>query len=161
MAKEKEMLCPKCGKKMSLVAAGYYCMKDDYVIDPITGKPPVNPERAHECVAWVVGDKKSASVFFDEDRLVIKDSTSILYSIPVKEIEEVELGEMRSADLGTVAVGWFALGLFGAVAASLAKVSTLKITYMTKTGMKTTVTLATNSSPYLSQKIDSLRTPVP
>jgi len=40
---EKEMLCPKCGKKMSLVAAGYYCMKDDYVIDPITGKPPVNP----------------------------------------------------------------------------------------------------------------------
>jgi hypothetical protein len=157
MAKEKEMLCPKCGKKMSLVAAGYYCMKDDYVIDPIAGKPPVNPE----CVAWVVGDKKSASVFFDEDRLVIKDSTSILYSIPVKEIEEVELGEMRSADLGSVAVGWFALGLLGAVAASLEKVSTLKITYMTKTGMKINVTLATNGAPYLSQKIDSLRTPVP
>jgi len=27
------------GKKMSLVAAGWYCAKDDLLIDPATGKP--------------------------------------------------------------------------------------------------------------------------
>jgi len=29
-------VCPRCGKKMSLVAAGWHCMKDDYLIDPTT-----------------------------------------------------------------------------------------------------------------------------
>jgi len=37
--------CLKCGEKMTLVAAGWYCMKDDILIDkntllPIGGAPP-------------------------------------------------------------------------------------------------------------------------
>lgn len=31
-------MCPKCGKTMSLVAGGWYCMKDDFLIDLVTGK---------------------------------------------------------------------------------------------------------------------------
>ena len=71
--------------------------------------------------------------------------------------EELELGETSTADLGSIAVGWLALGLFGALAASTGKVSTLKVTYVTKTGIRTNMTLATNSAAYLSRKIDSLR----
>lgn len=36
---KKQMFCPRCGKKMTLVAAGWYCMNDDYLIDPVTGRP--------------------------------------------------------------------------------------------------------------------------
>ncbi|MDH5361804.1 MAG: hypothetical protein OEW84_00605 [Aigarchaeota archaeon] len=35
----EERLCPRCGKRMSLVAAGLYCINDDLLIDPVTGKP--------------------------------------------------------------------------------------------------------------------------
>ncbi len=37
--RKEEKVCPKCGKRMSLVAAGLYCMKDDCLMDPVTGKP--------------------------------------------------------------------------------------------------------------------------
>ncbi|MFB0569087.1 MAG: hypothetical protein ACETV0_05675 [Nitrososphaeria archaeon] len=33
---EERRICPQCGGKMSLVAAGWYCMKDDFLIDPAT-----------------------------------------------------------------------------------------------------------------------------
>jgi len=34
-----EMVCPRCEKTMALVAAGWYCMRDGVLIDPVTGKP--------------------------------------------------------------------------------------------------------------------------
>lgn len=37
----EKRFCPRCGKKMSLVAAGWYCKKDDYIIDRDTGKEPI------------------------------------------------------------------------------------------------------------------------
>jgi len=37
MSKE-ERICPRCGKTMALVAAGWYCLRDDVLIDPVTGK---------------------------------------------------------------------------------------------------------------------------
>lgn len=40
----EEKVCPKCGKPMSLVAAGWYCTQDDFLIDRVTGKPVVEPE---------------------------------------------------------------------------------------------------------------------
>jgi len=38
---EEERRCPRCGGKMSLVAAGWYCMKDDFLIDRVTGESVV------------------------------------------------------------------------------------------------------------------------
>lgn len=32
----EQKICPKCGRKVSHVAAGWYCMKDDYLLDPTT-----------------------------------------------------------------------------------------------------------------------------
>jgi len=155
---EKEMLCPICGKKMSLVAAGYYCLKDDYVVDPLTGKPPIEPE----CVAFLLENRKSLNILFDEDHhLIIRDSSSILHNVSVKDIEGLELGKIKLSSLDKVGIATAGLlfGILGAAAASSGKVygPTLKITYITQTGMKTSLTLVTDKAPDLARKIASLR----
>lgn len=33
---ELVVFCPKCGRRMSLVAAGWYCTRDDYLVDRVT-----------------------------------------------------------------------------------------------------------------------------
>jgi DNA-directed RNA polymerase subunit RPC12/RpoP len=37
VGEKKDFICPKCGRRMELVAAGYYCWKDDYLVSPTTG----------------------------------------------------------------------------------------------------------------------------
>lgn len=147
---EKEMLCPKCGKKMSLVAAGYYCMKDDYIIDPATGKPPIKPE----CAGYLLGERKAVNVFLDQDHLIIRDrdSSNILYDISLKDVDELEIGEAKLSAADAAAVL-----LFGVFAMPQNVGPTLKVTYISKTQVKNNVTLVTGSAANLANKIDSLR----
>jgi hypothetical protein len=143
----KEMLCPRCGKKMSLVAAGYYCLKDDYVVDPLTGKPPIKPE----CAGYLLGERRTVDIVFDENRLIIRDAASIFHNIPIEDIEELELGEIRLSATDAAAIV-----LFGVAASPQNIGPTLKVTYVTKTG-KNSITLITNMAAELSRKIGTLR----
>ena len=154
MGEKKDLTCPKCGKRMPLVAAGYYCMKDDYLVDPLTGKPYVKPDY----FAGIVGERERVDIFFDRNHIVMKEaSRGTLYDIAVEDIDEVEVGRIERSSFGDEAIGFLVFGILGAALAASDNLPTLRIAYLTKTGMKTSITLAMSNAAELARKIDSLR----
>lgn len=129
-------------------------MKDDYLIDPVTGKPPVEPE----CRAWLFEDREESDVFFEDNKLVIKNqSGAILYDLPVEKIEDVDIGQMQRSSFGEMAAGFVLFGWLGGALASSEDVPALKITYLSEGGLTRKITLVTIRAGDLVRKIDSLR----
>jgi len=95
---EEEKLCPKCGKTMTLVAAGWYCTKDDLVINPATGeevvpewmKPPSQEELK----------RRAAELYLFDDSMSDEE-----ISAKIRE----ETGKLATHEAGT---GWLLPGVF-------------------------------------------------
>ena len=158
MGKE-EKLCPRCGKKMSLVAAGWYCMKDDVLIDPVTGK--IDQSNRPDYVAWLIGENCKAEIFINKGHLIInKSSGELVLNISIEDLEELELGKTRRANVDSENLmgHTILMGPLGLAIGMLERVSTLKISYFDRSfdpsiGVKSSVTLATEQAEDLAQRL--------
>jgi hypothetical protein len=150
---KKDFICPKCGRKMQLVAAGYYCMKDDYLVDPRTGKPPVKPDYT----VVLMGENKLAEVFFEGKMISIRYIDKSLCEFSVGDIVELEIGKVGSDAAHLASVLTFGIILGDALVPGAIK--TLKIGYLSRTGLKTSITLGSDRAKEIFEKIESLRSP--
>lgn len=99
--------------------------------DTIRGKRP-------ESVAWIAEDKCIEEIFLDGDHLIIvKSPDEPVIDIPIKDIVKLEQGEMSRYDSRALDV----LRGMGISIYDTTKISELKITYSTKPGLTSTVTL--------------------
>jgi hypothetical protein len=99
-----EAHCPSCGRKLGLIAAGYYCMKCDVLLDRETLTPPMERRPA-----WLLPQKKQVSVEVREGRLHIGD-----LAIPIRSIRSIKptgnqihvsmLGDLLFSPLGVLSL---------------------------------------------------------
>jgi len=106
-------------------------------VEPETGIPDTIKGKRPESVAWVAEDKCLGEIFLDKHNLIIvKSPDEPVIDIPIEDIVKLEQGKKSRYD----ADAFDALRAMGLVFTE-DKVSKLKITYTTKLGQTSTVTL--------------------
>lgn len=110
-------------------------LTDREMPDTIRGRRP-------ESVAWITEANSVGEIFFDEDHLIIVRSPGgPVGLIPMKDIVGLERGELRPDNPFDLAFGGDVLKALGLSLSGTVKVSKLRVTYMTESGLPSTVTL--------------------
>lgn len=108
---------------------------DQEIPDSIRGKRP-------ESVAWIAEDRSVGEIFLDKDHLtIVRSPKGPVAQIPIQDIVELEPGELRPDNPFDIADGRGMLKAMGLSQLATIKVSKLRITYSTKSGQMSAVTL--------------------
>ena len=100
--------------------------------------PNMVREKRPESVAWIVEANSVGEIFLHEDHLIIvKSRREPVIDIPIKDITNMERGKIRF-----LAAPDMVAAIDPSIAATTGKVSKLKITYLTKPGLTSTITFA-------------------